>query len=292
VSAPAGPTAPPTGLGERITAQYGELSPQEQRAADFMRAHLGELAVYSASEVARMSGVSKATVSRLYRRLGFEDAEQVREHLRALRAAGAPVASRGPSLGGTGAGSGAGSGDGDADAHLAHEIANLRTALADPGLERAAVLLAWAERVLVVGFRNSYPVALHLREQLVQSRADVDLAPLPGQTVAEELTDLGADDVLVLVGFRRRPAGFDNLLASAVAGPARVVLLAEPGAPLTGADVTLGCPLESVGPFDSYAAASSLVSRLAAEVMALRHGEAAARVERIGGVAGRLGEFG
>jgi hypothetical protein len=86
-------------IGQRIDGRYGELSPQEQRAADFILDHMSDLAVYNASELARLSGVSKATVSRLFRRLGFQDSAEVRDHARALRSLGAPLGGPGASAG-------------------------------------------------------------------------------------------------------------------------------------------------------------------------------------------------
>jgi DNA-binding MurR/RpiR family transcriptional regulator len=239
-------------LPERLEATYAELSPQEQRAADFMRGHLDDLAVYNATEVAGLSGVSKATVSRLYRRLGFRGADELREHLRTVR--GAPRA--------------------DAVAHpddaLEQEIANLR-AVAALDLAPAATLIAEGRRVVVIGFRNSYPVALHLREQLAQARDLVALAPLPGQTVGEELAGLDGRDVVILVGFRRRPAGFAALAAAVASGSARSILISDAsGRRLAArADLALECPLDSPTAFDSYAAAGHLVARLAGAVLAL-----------------------
>ena len=78
-------------IGHRIDAGYASLSRQEQRAADFILDHLGDLASYTATELAQHSGVSKATVSRLFRRLGFSNSQEVREHARALRSSGVPV---------------------------------------------------------------------------------------------------------------------------------------------------------------------------------------------------------
>ena len=45
-------------IGQRIDRSYGELTPQEQRVADFILDHLSDLAVYNASELARLSGVA------------------------------------------------------------------------------------------------------------------------------------------------------------------------------------------------------------------------------------------
>jgi DNA-binding MurR/RpiR family transcriptional regulator len=266
----------PGSLAERIELGYAELSPQEQRAADFMRDHLADLAVYNATEVARLSGVSKATVSRLYRRLGFESADEVREHVRALRSSGTPLASDAPT---------------SFAAHLDAEIANLRALLGGLDLAPAASLIAGARRVVVLGFRTSYPMALHLRQQLAQARDAVELAPLPGQSVGEELAALTADDVVVLVGFRRRPESFARVVELVAASAARSVLLSDGRRYADDVDVLVECPVDSVTAFDSYAAVASLIGLLASAVLGESLAAGRARIAAIGGAYGELGEL-
>ena len=265
---------PVEALAARIEKTYRDLAPQEQRAADFMRDHLADLAVYNATEVARLSGVSKATVSRLYRRLGFENADELRDHVRALRASGTPIASVTPTSYGE---------------HLDRELANLRAALVGLDLAPAAALIAGARRVIVVGFRNSYPMALHLRQQLAQARDGVVLAPLPGQSIGEELAALTADDVVVLVGFRRRPEGFARVVALVEASAARSIVLTDSGR-LRG-DIVIECPVDSVTAFDSYAAAASLISLLAAAVLGANLAGGRARIAAIGDAYRELDEL-
>ncbi|WP_213814200.1 MurR/RpiR family transcriptional regulator [Glaciihabitans sp. dw_435] len=265
-------------LAQRLDDAFADLSPQEKRAADFMRDHLADLAIYNLTEVARLSGVSKATISRLYRRLGFDGAESLRDHVRALRAAGNPVASD------TAAPLGA---------HVERELANLRAAVSQPGTPAAAEAIAAARRVLVIGFRNSYPVALHLRQQLAQARDAVELAPLPGQSVGEELASLGPDDLVVLVGFRRRPESFARVVAAVAATGARTILLTDATGRrhAAGVEFLLECPVDSVSAFDSYAAASSLVSVLAAAVLGCRLRDGRERIATIGNTYAALDEL-
>ncbi|WP_182525312.1 MurR/RpiR family transcriptional regulator [Nocardioides dongkuii] len=264
-------------IDERIAHAHGDLSPQEQKAAATLLEHLDDLATYRAAELATLAGVSKATMSRLFRSLGFADFDEVREHLRALRTAGEPRRVDGSP---------------DLAVHVAVEGEAIARTVSQAALRDAALLLAGAGRLLVVGWRNSHPVALHLRQQLVQARAGVTLAPLPGQVLGEELADLGPGDAVVVVGFRRRPQGFAEFLDAACATGADVVLVADPTAlPLARrAGVWLECPVQGGLAFDSYAAAMSLVSVLADAVLSARGRPARDRVSAISRTYAALGE--
>ncbi|TFD21768.1 SIS domain-containing protein [Cryobacterium sp. TMS1-13-1] len=195
-------------------------------------------------------------------RLGFQDSAEVREHARALRRNGAPV-------GGPGASAGTPS---RLAAHLAGEQENLRQLLQnleDGRLDAAARLIAHAGNVVVIGLRNSSPLALHLRQQLAQACDNVRLAPLPGQSIGEDLAGLGAHDVVVLFGFRRRTAGFGQLVAAIERRGIPLVLIADSSARryADGAAVWLECPIDSASAFDSYATAMSLIHLLATGAM-------------------------
>lgn len=78
-------------IDERIEERYAELSPQEQKAADTLLDRLGDIATYNAVELAHLSGVSTATMSRLFRRLGLSDFNEVKEHARSIRSSGMPM---------------------------------------------------------------------------------------------------------------------------------------------------------------------------------------------------------
>lgn len=255
-------------IDERIMRHHDDLSPQERRAATTLLEHLDDLATYRAAELATLAGVSKATMSRLFRRLGYADFDEVRADLRSLRAGGVP---------------GRVDGTPDLADHVAAESEAILRAVDQPGVSEAVALLAAARRVMVVGWRNSHPIALHLRQQLAHARADVRLAPVPGQVMGEELADLSAGDVVVVVGFRRRPSGFGEFLRAADETGADVVLLADPGAVAYAgrARVWLECPTPGVLAYDSYAAAMSLVGVLADGVLTAAGRAGRERVSRI-----------
>ncbi len=264
-------------IDERIAARHDALSPQERRAAATLLEHLDDLATYRAAELADLAGVSKATMSRLFRSLGFDDFDAVREHLRSLRTSGEPRRVDGAP---------------DTTALAAAEQAAILRAVEHPRLPEVAGLIALATRVLVVGWRNSHPVALHLRQQLAQARGDVRLAPLPGQVTGEELAGLGPEDVIVVVGFRRRPQGFGDFLTEAARTGAGVVLIGDPTAVAHASQATvwLECPLQHSLAFDSYAAPMALVSVLADAVLTTCGRAGSRRVRAITESYERLGE--
>jgi DNA-binding MurR/RpiR family transcriptional regulator len=87
-----------------------------------------------------------------------------------------------------------------------------------------------ARRIAIIGMRNSWPVALHLRQQLLQARGQVQVLPQPGQSLSEELVDLTADDLVVVMAFRRRPRIIRPLLQQLQQRGIPVLLICEPQA--------------------------------------------------------------
>lgn len=269
-----------TGAGVRARTEevYADLGPVERRVADFVLDHLADLPGYSGVELALASQTSKATVSRFFRRLGFDSFAAARTD---ARTRGVPVGEL-PA------------GDDPVAAHLAQDVRNLDrvgATLSAETVSAVAQLLAGARRVLVVGWRNSFPVALHLREQLLHARPGVGLAPQPGQTVAEEVADLDHRDVLVVVAFRRRPPAVATLLTAGWQVP--TVLLTDPTARGALPHVThrLEVPVHGPGAFDSYAAAMAVTAVLAEAVLAHRGRAGRDRVAQVARTHAALGEL-
>ena len=78
-------------IDQRVKAQYQALTQQEQKVADFILDHLDDFAIYNSVELARVCQVSKATVSRFFKRLGYKDFRDVRLQSRQLRQSGVPL---------------------------------------------------------------------------------------------------------------------------------------------------------------------------------------------------------
>ncbi|HCM7225539.1 MurR/RpiR family transcriptional regulator HpxU [Klebsiella aerogenes] len=245
-------------LDERLKAQYASLSPQEQRVADFIVDHFDDLISYNSAELAQLSGVSKATVSRLFKRLGYEKYRDMRDELRTLRQSGMPLTDHREAV----------QGNTLLARHYKQEMANLTqwvNALDARQFAEAINALVNARRVVIIGMRNSWPLALHLRQQLLQARGQVVVLPQPGQSLSEELVDLSAEDMVVVMAFRRRPRIIRPLMQQLQQRGVPQLLICEPQAhslfPL--ACWRLCAPLDSVSAFDSYASANSLINLLA-----------------------------
>lgn len=245
-------------LDERLKGQYVTLSPQEQRVADFIFDHFDDLISYNSAELAQLSGVSKATVSRLFKRLGYEKYKDMRDELRTLRQSGMPLTDQRDAV----------QGNTLLARHYKQEMANLAQWVNTLDTRQFADVIhamVQARRIMIIGMRNSWPVALHLRQQLLQARSQVLVLPQPGQSLSEELVDLAANDLVVVIAFRRRPRIIRPLLQQLQQKGIPVLLICEPQAhglfPL--AAWHLCAPLDSVSAYDSYATVNSLINLLA-----------------------------
>ncbi|MDG0799303.1 MurR/RpiR family transcriptional regulator [Pectobacterium punjabense] len=273
-------------IDERLRDRYSELSPQEQRVADFIFDHFDDLISYNSAELARLSGVSKATVSRLFKRLGYPSYRDMRDELRTLRQSGMPLADNRDAV----------QGNTLLARHYKQEMANLTQWInqIDP-VQFGAVIqaLMQAQRLCLIGLRNSYPVALHLRQQLLQIRQQVTLLAQPGQTLSEELVDLTAQDVVIVVAFRRRPRLIQPLLVQLQKRGVPVLLLCEPQASalISLATWSLCVPLDSVSAFDSYSSAMSLVNVISNALLHEMLRDGRQRIHQIADLYGELDEL-
>ena len=261
-------------LDERLRSQYDQLSPQEQRVANFVFDHFDDLISYNSAELARLSGVSKATVSRLFKRLGYEKYRDMRDELRTLRQSGMPLADNRDAV----------QGNTLLARHYKQEMANLTrwvNGIDSVQLAEVVQALAHSKRLFIVGMRNSWPLA------------QVQVLPQPGQTLAEELVDLTADDLVVVIAFRRRPRIIRPLLLQLQQRRIPTLVLCEPQAQsvIALARWQLCAPLDSVSAFDSYAAANSLINLLANAVLHERLSDGRQRIHQIAGLYGQLDEL-
>lgn len=253
----------PITLRERIQAQYDLLSLVDRKLADVVLAHEKELLAYSATELAAMAGVSKASTARFFKRLGFADFQAFRQHQRKGTSPPSPLhrmvqqGTRGCPL----------------QQHIAQDARQLRTLtdnVTDQGVQQAAKLIAGARRVWVVGYRNGYMAASYARALLSQVRAGVHLLNEGAGEVAELLADIQPSDVLLAMDFRRRTRRLSQVVGFACDAGAALVLVSDASvsALAARAKTLFICPPQEEPIFDSYVSAISLINYMATATLA------------------------
>ena len=261
-------------LSERILDIHDELTRSERRLADLLLRDPDALLLHSAAELSRRAGVSKATTTRFFRRLGYPSSKTAQKEAREGTGARTGVA-RPDRLG---------LGRATLASHLAAEMQNLVRSvegLRPDELARAVGLMARADKLWVVGFGDNYPLAHLARALLIRIKPDIRMIPIGGFPVPEEFASIRPSDALLALGVGRKTRSLRSILRSARLAEASVVLVTDQATASAGdgADVTLRCRTNGVGVFESAVAPVSLLTYLCSS-LALRIGEGA--IERLG----------
>lgn len=264
------------GLTQRISAHYPQLSESGQAIANYLQRNPFAVASLSVADLAQQTNTSKATVSRFFRQLGYASHQEAKQTLLARRVDGLPIhQSSDPATG-------------SLEQDCEHIVQTMR-GISDQTIENVVQRICSARRIVLIGYRNSFPVALHFRQQLKQVRGSVHLYPQSGQTIAEDMVDLHADDLVILLGFRRRPRIFSTLVASLDAK--QTIMITDETGQIYNDQVAelMVCHLGVSQALDSYAAPMSLISTITNKVY-LALGDSAQ--QRINAISDKYDEFG
>lgn len=273
-------------LRERIQGHYEALSLVDRKLADVVLAREKDLLAYSATELAALAGVSKASTARFFKRLGFADFQTFRQHQRNGTPQPSPLyrmAQQGTSAS-------------PLQHHLAQDVQQLQAladSVTDQGVQQAARLLAGARRVWVVGYRNGYMAASYARALLSQMRAEVHLLNEGAGEEAELLAEIQPHDVLLAMDFRRRTRRLSQVVGIACDAGAALVLVSDArvSALAARAQALFICPPLDEPIFDSYVSAISLINYLATATLAQLPKKARARMAAIEQVHAQLADL-
>jgi DNA-binding MurR/RpiR family transcriptional regulator len=237
----------------RVRQALPDLHPAEKRLGEFVCDFPGELASYSAQELAALAHVSKATVTRFIQRLGYENYEEARRHARAEKQTGSRLflaSSADPTS------------SQSVTAHIAQGIANLEAtflSISDAQIETVAATMMQARKVWVLGFRSSHPFASYLQWQLTQVIEGIVAIPGAGQTLGEHLVSLREDDVVIFFAMRRRIAQIDMILAQIRKSKAKLLYITDEGASFeTAASWHFRCQTLAPGPLFNHTSVMAL----------------------------------
>lgn len=233
VTPPGAPVGASTGTLARIRAQMPAFSASEKAVARWMVEHHDQVPHLSMGRVAQESGVSDTTVLRFCRTLGLQGFTELKFHL--IQELAATVGSEQAT-----------------DATAGHEVARMvfaqaTQALADTlavmdgdAFQRAVVMLAEANRILIIGVGTSSPVVESMHQRLFRlglncrAQTDAYLQLMDAALVAP------GD---VVVGISHTGASLDpiaTLRTARQAGAATICITGNAESPITEyADVTL-----------------------------------------------------
>lgn len=261
-------------LLSRVRATMNDLHPAERKLGELLCDFPGELASYSARELAALAGVSNATVTRFVRRLGYDSYEEARRHARAESETGSRLYL-------APAPEGQASGPLQVEQSLVN-IQRTMTTIDAAAIHAVATAILEARKVWVIGFRASHPFASYLHWQLTQVKEAIIAIPSAGQTLGEHLVDVQPADCVVFFGLRRRVAVTDNILAEAEGRGASVLFVTDEGAPLRAtATWHFRCETAATGPLFNHSAVMVLCHLIATRVIELAHADGRDRLRRI-----------
>lgn len=276
-------------LERRIHAQYEYMPGSERPLADLILEYPGDILLHSATSLSERAGVSKAAVSRFVKRIGYGSYGEMQREVREAQDAGEPIylntarvtpAREGDSL----------------RRHLDQDLMNLRQTFEGLQPEDADAVVSRvleAKRVWVLGFRNSHFFAAYVRRQLIQSRPDVVLLPAAGQTLMEDLGTASADDLMIAIGFRRRPPQLRRVMEVVHGAGVPIAYVTDRVAVATTRYATwcFRCQVRGMSLFDSYVGVISLLNYLCTEVAAQAGDTGRAHLSRIEDLMELLGEI-
>lgn len=248
----------------RVNDALPDLHPSERKLAELVLDFPGEMAGYTATELAELANVSNATVSRFVRRIGYASFDEARRAVRDEQRDGTALLRFSSSTP---------AGNGEVARHFEASQQNLELtygALDDATIDALAHAMIAAPRVWFIGFRAGQSFAQYLGWQTSQVLANVTVLPRAGETLAESLASLTERDVVMLIALRRKPK-----LVAAVAAAARqaraalAVLEDRPSPDLADADWHLTCATSTTAPLMNHVASMAVCNLVGARVIEL-----------------------
>lgn len=235
----------------RVRAALPQLPPTERRLGEFLLDFPGNLSSYAALEIAELTGVSNATVTRFIRRLGYEGYEDARRHARQQEGSGSPLFLPASAAQGTPTSE-------LIAAHLRQASDSLATTigqLSAEQLDAIAQALVGARQLLFVGYRQNRNFAAYLRWQLLQALPmPSQVIPGAGETLGEYIAQLSEQDVVIVFALRRSVRVVSEFAAQARRQGARLLCITDHASPAMPADWLLRVHTAAPGPLDNHAA--------------------------------------
>ena len=248
----------------RVRAALPQLPPTERRLGEFLLDFPGNLSSYAAAEIAQLTGVSNATVTRFIRRLGYDSYDEARRHARTQGDNGSPLFLAAATAQGTPTAE-------VMSTHLRQATDNLAVTMGQISaaqLDTIAKALIGARQLMFVGYRQNRNFAAYLRWQLLQAlHMPSQVIPGPGETLGEYAAQLGQGDVVVVFALRRSVRLVTEFARLARQQGARLLCITDHASPAPEADWLLRVQTSAPGPLDNHAALFMLCHLIATSTL-------------------------
>ncbi len=246
-----------TSFLSRIRNSLPDLHRAERKLGAFLLDFPGDLASYDAQELARLSGVSKATVSRFVRRIGFATYENARRAAREERQNGSRHFL-------------AHAEDTSAETQIAasmqEELQNIAWTyerIDGADLDALAEKIVGARRVWLAGYRISRSIADYVYWQLIKVVPDVSVIPQAGESLGEHFAAMQPDDVVIWIALRRRMANTDAALSELQRQDITTALISDEGSEVDDrVKWHFRCRIETSSPQFNHASVLSLCHQI------------------------------
>lgn len=276
----------PLSFLQNIRTALPKLHPTERRLAEFLLCFPGDIASYSASEVAVLANVSNATVSRFIKKLGYANYDAARKIARFEQKTGAALFK-------------VTSGKTPPDQILALHLQQAQSGLQNTfsqmtpvEVDALASSILGCGRVFLVGFRTSHAFAVYLQTQIHQVVENAIALPRIGQTLAESIATIGPEDCVVFFGLARRIQSSNEILSQIKNSNAAIAYVTDE---MVERDVQVNwhfrCNTVATGPLFSHVSVMALVHLIATRVIELAGPEARKRLSKIEVLHDALGEL-
>ncbi len=203
-----------TTFNERIAACLQQISPAEQRVAQYFLDNREEILIASASALARQTGTSDATVVRTTKALGFSGMEELRRLLvEELRENPSPASRMVRTLSEVGDGL-ASVLDVTLDTHQ-NSLDNLRRDISSDNFCNAVHSIVEAPRVFIFGLGPSSAMAEYFKMQLARFGIDARSLTQAGILLADDIQQFKQGDLVMIFAYGRVYRELDVLLDQA-----------------------------------------------------------------------------
>lgn len=274
----------------RIQERQGKLTASEKKIAQVLLENQSLVETHTATELAGLAGVSKATTARFFRSLGYADFEEVRLQAREERNRREPYTRvetlPGPAVLGR-----------SISDHLDLELKNLTRTFEEMRsdlLPRVAAALETAPHVWFLGFGDEYGIGTLGKSLFSKLRHGVHQLEGTGQDWAAELSVTGPRDALVLLTFEPRPKLLRAIIAHARTTRMQIITITDHAFAAQAqrfSDVVLPCHIANYGVLPTHATMLSVLRLMAVAYLGRNPDAIGRRIEILDAITEELDLF-